>query len=173
MSPKMGESARRDYSHAFVDSKGDSILIKTLDESMYQGLIEMYLAYQPRDSFEGLPPIKDTACVEWVQGMIRNGINLVAVSSEGSIVGHAAIFPIDQQRCELLVVVSPSFQNIGVGTELTRSGVHFAREVGFEQVWLSVEARNARAKHVFKKCGFGCLSAENPGDVEMALDLKR
>jgi ribosomal protein S18 acetylase RimI-like enzyme len=173
MSFAMGESVVRDYSHAFVDNKGDAILIKTLDESLHQGLIEMYLAYQPKDSFDGLPPIKDAACVEWVQGMIRTGINLVAVSSAGSIVGHAAIFPINRQRCEMLMAVSPQFQNVGIGTELTRSSVHLAREVGFEQVWLALESRNARARHVFKKCGFGCLSAENPGDVEMALDLKR
>jgi len=173
MSFKMGESAIHDYSYAFVDKKGEPILIKTLDGHTYQGLINMYLAYQPRDSFDGLPPIKDAACVEWVQGMIRNGINMIAVSLEGSIAGHAAIFPIDRQRCEMLMVVSPPFQNIGIGTELTRSSVHLAQKLGFEQAWLSVEAHNARAKHVYKKCGFGCLSAEDRGDVEMALNLKR
>ena len=169
----MGGSAVRAYSHVFVDSKGESIVIKTLDESLHQGLIGMYLAYQPKDSFEGLPPMKDAACLKWVQGMIHDAVNLIALSSAGNIVGHAAIFPIDQQRCELLMVVSPQFQNIGIGTELARSSLDFARELGFVQAWLSVESRNARARHVFKKCGFGCLSAENPGDVEMALDLKR
>ena len=168
----MGGSAVRAYSHVFVDSKGESIVIKTLDESLHQGLIGMYLAYQPRDSFEGLPPIKDAACLKWVQGMIRDGINLVALAAKGNIVGHAAIFPIDQQRCELLMAVSPPFQNIGIGTELARSSIHLARELGFVQAWLSVESRNARAKHVFKKCGFGSLSGEDRGDVEMTLDLK-
>jgi len=173
MALRTGESAIRDYSRTFVDKKGESILIKTLSEGMYQGLIDMYLAYQPRDSFDGLPPIKDAACVQWVEGMIRNGINLVALSSEGSIVGHAAIFPIDQQRCEMLMVVSPQSQDIGIGTELTRSSVHLAQELGFEQVWLSVEAHNARARHVYKKCGFECCSAVGRGDVDMALSLKR
>jgi hypothetical protein len=111
MALRTGECAIRDYSRTFVDKKGESILIKTLSEGVYQGLIDMYLAYQPRDSFDGLPPIKDAACVQWVQSMICNGINLVALSSDGSIVGHAAIFLIDQQRCEMLMVVSPQSQN--------------------------------------------------------------
>ena len=162
-----------EYSHAFVDKKGEPILIKTLDERMEQGLIDMYLAYQPRDSFEGLPPIKDEACAEWVRGMIRNGVNLVALCSAGCIAGHAAIFPIDRERCELLMVVAPQFQDSGIGTELARSSVHLARELGFEQAWLSVEAHNARARHVYKKCGFNCLSVQDRRDVEMALNLKQ
>ena len=91
MSPKPEESTIRNYSHIFVDRKGGAILIKMLDDSMHQALVKKYLAYQPRDSFEWLPPIEDEACVKWVWKMIRD-INLVALASEGDIVGHAAIF---------------------------------------------------------------------------------
>ena len=172
MSFTMGESVVRDYSHVFVDKRGESICIKTLAESLHQGLIGMYLAYQPKDSFDGLPPIKDAACVAWVQGMIRNGINLVALSPAGAVVGHAAVFPIDRHRCEILMAVSPQYQNIGIGTELTRSSIHVAQELGFRQMWLCVETRNARARHIYKKFGFQCCSGEDQGDVEMVLDLK-
>ena len=58
MSPKEEESTIRNYSHIFVDRKGGAILIKKLDDSMHQALIKKYLAYQPRDSFEGLPRLK-------------------------------------------------------------------------------------------------------------------
>jgi ribosomal protein S18 acetylase RimI-like enzyme len=173
MSFTAGESAVRDYSHVFVDKGGKSVVIKMLAEGMAPALIEMYLAYQPKDSFDGLPPIKEAACVEWVQGMIRTGVNMVALSSEGSIVGHAAIFPIDERRCEILMAVSPQYQNIGIGTELTRSSTHVAQELGFQQAWLCVETRNARARHIFKKCGFERRSGEEHGDVEMVLNLKR
>ena len=33
---------------------------------MEQALMKKYLAYHPRDSFEGLPLIEDEACVKWV-----------------------------------------------------------------------------------------------------------
>jgi len=172
MSPKEEESTIRNYSHIFVDRKEEAILIKKLDDSMHQALIKKYLAYQPRDSFEGLPPIEDEACVKWVWKMIRDGTNLVALASEGDIVGHAAIFFIDRQRCEMLTVVWPQFQSRGIGTELVRSSIHLAHEMGFEKVWLSVDAANLRARHIYKECGFECLSSGDRGDVEMALDLK-
>lgn len=141
-------------------------------KSSHQALIRMYLAYRPRDSFEGLPPIEDEACVEWVRKMIRDGTNLVALASEGDIVGHTAIFFIDRQRCEMLTVAWPQFQSRGIGTELVRSSIHLAREMGFEKVWLSVDAANLRARHIYRECGFECLSSGDGGDVEMALDLK-
>ncbi|HLA85236.1 MAG TPA: GNAT family N-acetyltransferase [Thermoguttaceae bacterium] len=160
-----------EYAHAFVDHKGESILIETLGERTCQGLIDMYRAYEPKDSFDGLPPIKDAACVEWVQRMFQTGINLVALSSDGSVAGHAAIFPMNRRKCEMLMAVAPRFQNMGIGTELSRRSIELARELGFERMWLSVESRNARAKHVFKKCGFQSSGDEDPRDAEMVLEL--
>ena len=51
----------------------------------------MYLDYQPRNTFSGLPPIMDSACVTWVESMIRNGLNLVAISFEDGVIGMAFI----------------------------------------------------------------------------------
>jgi RimJ/RimL family protein N-acetyltransferase len=104
--------------------------------------------------------------------MIRDGTNLVALASEGDIVGHTAVFFIDRQRCEMLTVVWPQFQGRGIGTELVRSSIHLALEMGFGRVWLSVDGANLRARHIYKKCGFECLSSGDRRDVEMALDLK-
>jgi len=157
----------------FVNKGGEAILIRTLDERVCPRLVEMYLAYQPRDSFHGLPPISDDACVRWVNQMIGNGINLIALAFEEGVVGHAGLFPIDDQVCELLVVVAPSFQNTGIGTRLTQSAIQLAYEIGFERVRLTVEARNRRARRVFKKCGFEDLPDVDPWECEMAMDLKR
>jgi CBS domain-containing protein len=158
---------------AFINKKGEAILVNTLDDRLCELLIDMYLAYEPRASFQGLPPIADAACKGWVQHMIGNGINLIALSFEAGLVGHAALFPMDDCTCEMLVVVSPPFQNIGIGTELTRSSIQLAHEIGFEKIQLSVEARNTRARHVYKKCGFDYLRYDHVGEVEMALDLRR
>ncbi len=157
----------------FVNKQGEAILIRTLTEAISQGLIDMYLAYEPRNSFQGLPPIDDKACVAWAQHMIGNGINLVALSYMEGVVGHTALFPIDDKSSEVLVVVAPEFQNTGIGTQLTRFVVQLAYEVGFEKLWLGVEARNARARHVYRKCGFEYIPGEDSRELEMSLDLQR
>jgi CBS domain-containing protein/RimJ/RimL family protein N-acetyltransferase len=173
MGRRLEESTIYCFPHAFINRKGEPILIATLDDKRCQRLIEMYLAYQPRSSFQGLPPIKDEACVKWVQYMIGNGINLVALSFGEGVVGHVALFPANDLVCEILVVVSPPFQDTGIGTELVRCGVQLAHEIGFERVQLSVEATNVKAKHVYRKCGFESLSGDRPSEVDMVLDLKR
>ena len=87
--------------------------------------------------------------------------------------GHAALFPINDERCEMLVVVSPPFQNVGIGTQLSRCIVQLAYEAGFERIWLPVEATNVRARHVYAKCGFEYLPADDVRELEMGLDLRR
>ena len=90
----------------------------------------MYLAYQPRNSFQGLPPLRDEICVRWVQDMIRDGINIVVLDAHGQIDGHTGLFPINTRKCELLVVVTPGRQNMGLGTELVRACIAAAAELG-------------------------------------------
>jgi CBS domain-containing protein/RimJ/RimL family protein N-acetyltransferase len=177
MQPRLDTRAQGSTLHrlpqAFIDKKGEAIVIKTLDERLCQGLIDMYLAYEPRNSFQGLPPVIDEACRKWVQHIIGNGVNLVAVALGGGVVGHVALFDMDNQRCELLVVVAPQSQNSGIGTQLTRHAVQLAYEIGFDRVWLPVEATNVRARHVYKKCGFEYLRRRDVRELEMAVNLKR
>jgi RimJ/RimL family protein N-acetyltransferase len=125
-------------------------------------LIDMYLAFQPRNSFQGLPPIKDQVCIKWVEGMLRDGINIVALDDGASLVGHTALFPINHEKCELLVVVCPDWQNLGIGTELVQSCIELADELGYRKIWLPVDATNVRARHVYRKCGFEYVS-DRPG----------
>jgi RimJ/RimL family protein N-acetyltransferase len=155
----------------FANRRGEPIVIQRLDDRVAPRLVEMYLAYQPRNSFQGLPPIKDAVCIRWVEGMIAGAVNLVAMDSESGVVGHTALFPIDQSRCEMLVVVSPPYQNTGIGTELVRSVVHTAHDLGFKTIWLPVEATNVRARHIYKKCGFAQIADGLSREVEMVLEL--
>ncbi len=173
MDPRLSESTIAQVPHAFVTKRGDPIVITPLDDDRGDALSAMYLAYEPRNAFWGLPPIRDDACRRWVRGMIATGLNLVALSMDAGVVGHAALFPMGDEACEMLVVVSPPFQNRGIGTQLARCAVQLAHEVGFGRIWLSVEATNLRARHVFRKCGFEDLSRHGEVEVEMGLDVRR
>jgi RimJ/RimL family protein N-acetyltransferase len=155
-----------------VSKSREPIVIRRFDEQDRQELTAMYLAFRPRNSFQGLPPLKDAACLKWVEQMIATGIGLVAVSRNQGIVAHCVLFPIDRQVCEMLIVVSPPFQNSGIGTQLIRSCAGLATELGFERIWLPVQANNVRARHVYKKCGFQYVPGGDARELEMALCLR-
>jgi CBS domain-containing protein/RimJ/RimL family protein N-acetyltransferase len=160
------------FPHAFINKRGEAILVRTLDEARRDGLVRMYLDYRPRNSFGGLPPIRDEACIRWVKGMIADAVNLVALSFEKGIVGHGALFSLDGGACEMLLVVAPAEQRIGIGTELTHCLVQAAHDLGFEEIRLNTEAGNHVARRVFEKCGFRYLSRSLVDEVDMGLDLR-
>jgi RimJ/RimL family protein N-acetyltransferase len=161
------------FPRVFSAKNGQLLRIQLLRERHYQSFVEAYLAYRPRNAFQGLPPLKDKVCEKWAWQMIDAGINLIAVSSQGGIAGHAALFPIDDCQCEMLVVVWPQFQNVGLGAELTRGCVEMGCALGFGEMWVAVDAANLRARHVYAKCGFAYRSPEQVRELDMICDLSR
>jgi CBS domain-containing protein/GNAT superfamily N-acetyltransferase len=170
---RLGECSLQCAPHAFVNKRGQPIVIKLLDSDWEQQLRLMYLAYRPRGSFNGLPPIDDAACDAWVGGMIDTAINVVALSFHDEVVGHAALFPMSGDSCEMLLVVAPAFQNCGIGTQITQCSLQLCSELGIERIWLSVETTNLRARHVYEKCGFDVQSDRTLEEIDMSCDLKR
>ncbi len=72
----------------------------------------------------------------------------------------------------MLVVVCPGYQNVGIGTELVRSCIDLAAELGFQQIWLPVDATNVRARHVYRKCGFEYVSNKQGRELDMTCDVR-
>lgn len=161
------------YPHAFVDKRNDPILVKPLSEKRFELLRLMYLNNVPRNIFNGLPPIRDDACIKWTNGMIDSGVNLIAVCFEKGVIGHVALFPMEKNMCEMLVVVSPDFHNRGIGTQLTRCAVQLTYEAGFDKIWLSVETQNRVARHVYTKCGFKYQNNNPIDELDMILDMQQ
>jgi len=153
------------------NKRGEPVRVQLLREALHPSLVKMYLDFRPRNSFQGLPPMRDEVCVNWVQGMVGTAVNLVALGHDEALVGHAALFPIDGRKCEMLVVVSPESQNLGIGTELVQACGDVSRELGYRQIWLPVEATNVRARHVYRKCGFQYASARQSRELDMTLEL--
>lgn len=157
----------------FHGKNGLPVALRRLGAEEGRRLIDMYLAFEPRNSFQGLPPLKDEVCIRWVQDMLRDGIHITAESPAAAIVGHTALFPINRHKCELLVVVCPGYQNFGIGTELVRSCIELADELGYERIWLPVDATNVRARHVYRKCGFEYVSNAPGRELDMACEVKQ
>lgn len=157
------------------NKQGVAIRLRYLPAEEKSQLLAMYLAYQPRNAFQGLPPIKDDVCARWVDDMVRTGIHAVAwfddAAGESRVVGHVGLFPIPPHKCEMLIAVSPGFQNLGIGTELVRVAIDLAAELGFQRLWLPVDSANVRARHVYEKCGFTYASSTLQREVDMTCDV--
>jgi len=177
MSHSAATTLRSCLPRAFAGKNDLPIELHRLPDDAGQRLIEMYLAFQPRNSFQGLPPIKDEVCVRWVREMLATGIHVIATDPSPHertppLVGHAALFPVNDKKCEMLGVVCPGLQNLGIGTELVRSCIELADELGFERIWLPVDATNVRARHVYRKCGFEYVSNKQGRELDMNCDVR-
>jgi ribosomal protein S18 acetylase RimI-like enzyme len=157
---------------SFTVGNGLAVTVELLSADAGSRLLDTYLAFRPRNCFQGLPPLKDAVCVQWVQDMLRTGINVVACAG-AEIVGHTALFPINARKCEMLVVVCPEFQNVGIGTKLVQSCIDLADELGYERIWLPVDATNVRARHVYRKCGFEYASSIQGREMDMSCEVRR
>jgi RimJ/RimL family protein N-acetyltransferase len=167
------KSVLRCLPRVFTNKEGTPTRLEFLAVDGQPQLLAMYLAYQPRNSFQGLPPIRDDVCARWVDDMVRTGLHVVARSAEETVIGHGAIFPINKRKCEMLVAVFPTFHNLGIGTELVRTCIDMAAEFGLERIWLPVDATNLRARHVYEKCGFEYVSTHRGREVDMTCDALR
>jgi RimJ/RimL family protein N-acetyltransferase len=156
------------------DKGGISFVVRLYQdaEQDYPSLKEMYRRFEPKEGSQGLPPRLEHKIEEWLGYVVHEGINLLALM-EDKVVGHAALFEMEPGRsCEYLVFVHQDYQDRGIGTALTQVTQELAQEMGCSQIWLTVEARNFKAVHVYEKVGF-CFVG--PRDIEcvMMLTLKR
>ena len=103
--------------------------------------------------------------------MISTGINLVALDDDDEVVGHCALFPLENRGCELFVAVSPPRRNSGIGTELVRCAICVAQKFGFQRIWVPVEPSNLQARRIYRKIGFEYLADVHCNDMEMILDI--
>lgn len=140
------------------------------DEAACAALSEMYRRFRPKECSQGLPPAAQGRCEEWVRGLLSETCNLVAVA-EGRVVGHAALLEIESGRVgEFLIFVHQDDQNRGIGTALTRAAIELAKAFGYSRLWLTVEALNPRAIHVYERSGFRLVGPRET-EREMVADL--
>ena len=79
-----------------------------------------------------------------------------------------------RHRCSLAITVRKAYWGNGIGSELMRRLIAFARESGAEVVSLEVRSDNERAKALYRKFGFTCFGTFEKffkiGDVYFGAD---
>jgi RimJ/RimL family protein N-acetyltransferase len=93
---------------------------------------------------------------------------LLVVEDEGHVVGWCRIFPTAGTReASLGIGLLQGYRDRGIGTHLARQALEWAWFAGLERVTLTSHPDNARAIHVFTRCGFGFTGRAWNGSVEM------
>jgi GNAT superfamily N-acetyltransferase len=100
---------------------------------------------------------------------------LLLVEDVDSVVGWCRTFPESCQDSKPVVSLGigllPAYRNQGIGTSFIRRSLVWAIEVGLRRVTLTTHPANARAIHVFSKCGFSFSGQICNGSIEMRCDL--
>ncbi len=138
----------------YIDKTGLEYTMKRVADEDREPLIEMYDTFIPKAVTQGLPPADERARLSWIENLLREGENFLALR-DGEVVGHCSLI-LDKSRsnAEYLIFVKNTFRNRGVGTGLTEMAIAKARNLELTSVWLTVEALNFRAIKLYRRMGF-------------------
>lgn len=149
-----------------TDAEGRQIRYREGDADDREALVEMYLAFDPEDRAQGIPPGNESDIREWLDTVTAAECRTVVALHDGDVVGHGMLVPDHEGDFELALFVLRDYQGAGIGTELLRTLLGLGRATGVERVWLSVERWNDPAIAVYRKVGF-----ERTGDGNFELEM--
>jgi len=154
---------------SFTDREDREIEIRPYDDAEREALVEMYLAFDPADRAQGIPPGQESRIRSWLENVTGDDcLNVVAWNGDEAA-GHATLVP-DGEAYELAIFVLQDYQRAGIGTRLIEVLLGYGADNGVEKVWLTVERWNRAAINLYEKVGFETSNAES-FELEMALRL--
>lgn len=102
-------------------------------------------------------PISEEKERRWVQKKLAENAALFSMLEKdtGAFIGNIELMDIADGAGELGIAITAAMQDKGYGTEAVRSMVEYGMDtLGLDRVFLKVFPDNARAIHVYEKCGF-------------------
>ena len=153
----------------FVDREDRPVTVRTADDD-YEALVEMYVAFDPEDRAQGIPPSREDDIREWLDAVAGTDCPTVVAVVDGGLVGHAMLVPDRNGAYELAIFVLQAYQSAGIGTELLRTLLGLAQEEEITHVWLTVERWNDPAVRLYHSVGFE-TTEESGLELEMGIRL--
>lgn len=157
------------------------VAIRPVDAADSAGLRSFYerlSADSRRSRFLGSGArVSTRQCEAFCQVDHRHREGFVAVLNErgpgdGLIVGHLSLEPADGGREEIAVVVADAFQGRGIGRQLLRAAVQWARRRGIRELAATTFAGNGRMLRLLHSIpGEPTILASNSGVVEAVIPL--
>jgi GNAT superfamily N-acetyltransferase len=159
----------------FVDAEDRECRIEAVDGDALDAVAEMYVAFDPADRAQGIPPAGEDRIYGWLDTLFDDGLN-VAVYHGDDVVGHATLVPDephgypDECAYELAIFVLQAYQRAGIGRALLETLLGYGAREGVERVWLTVERWNSAAVSLYRDVGFETCGSES-FELEMSLRL--
>ena len=138
----------------------------------WQRVWVMYLSFEPKGQFQGLPPASPEQLAIWLQSLKRKGIDQFALAVGERIVGHSMLCrgPHDGEA-ELGIFLHQKFRGQGLGRRLLMCTLNYGcKQLGLSRVWLSVQGANPRALHLFESVGFRVAGQGDQLSMEMEME---
>ena len=153
----------------FKDRRGRLIQMRSYEATDFEGLKEMYDTFEPKGLESGLPPLDDQARLRWLNCVVSELFNVLALYKD-KVIGHTALDLSCAPSCpEYMIFIKKGFRNCGIGTAFSMVIKKVSKEAGCEKVVLTVRTANTRAVKVFKKVGF---EFTDKIEVEREMELK-
>jgi len=153
---------------SFADKCDREIRIRRADGDDRDVLVEMYVAYTDADRAQGIPPRERRDIENWIDILLDDGLNLVAIHGTDAV-GHAALLAYEN-TAELVIFVHPEYHHAGIGSRLIRALLGAGQQAGIAHVWLSVQRDNHVAMNLYRSVGFETTNRDR-SEHEMELPL--
>ena len=105
----------------------------------------------------GRDPISEEQDRRWVQKKLAEGAPVFSMleKATGAFIGNIEFMDITDGVGELGIAITAQMQEKGYGTEAIPAMVRYGKDaLGLRRIFLKVYPHNARAVHVYEKCGF-------------------
>ena len=102
-------------------------------------------------------PVTEEMEIRWVRKKLEEKAVLFSMldKKSGEFIGNAELMDIYNDEGELGISITAANQNQGFGTEAILAVVEYGMDrLGLKRIILKVFPDNARAIHVYEKCGF-------------------
>ena len=97
----------------------------------------------------------DRLYVKWVENSCKGRASLVLIYEENKkVLGYVACNKQKNIGVIDLIAVSKDSKGKGVGKELVMAALNHFKEMGFNQIKVKTDIRNAAALNLYNKCGF-------------------
>ena len=95
--------------------------------------------------------------IAWVRRKLKEGAPVFSMidKKDGRFIGNIEVMDIADMAGELGIAVTAEKQDLGYGTEAVQAITDYGFDrLGLKRIFLRTDPKNARAIHVYEKCGF-------------------